>query len=170
MKTLLDRIEASGDGETGDTFYVTARDEAFAAPIPAWMNREGLPTGRIDTGVGGEPWLSHPEKVADIEAVLAARPGQRFILFGDDNHTDPYVYRDILRAHPERIAAAVIRRYKGKDLSRIPELIVVDNYAQAASALLKRGLLKADDAEAVLRAAKAEGLAISDEQIQAYLR
>ncbi len=95
MTTLLERIEANGDGQTGDTFYVTARDEERATPIPAWLAREGLPSGRIDTGVGGEPWLSHPEKVADIETILAARPGQRFILFGDDNHTDPYVYRDI---------------------------------------------------------------------------
>ena len=109
MRTLLQTLEASGDGQSGDTFYVTARNEARAESLPQWMTKEGLPEGTIDTGVGGEPWLSHPEKVRDIERILAARPGQRFILFGDDNHTDPYVYRDIMRTCPERIAGILAR-------------------------------------------------------------
>jgi phosphatidate phosphatase APP1 len=162
MRTLLQTIEVSGDGQGGDTFYVTARNEARAESLPQWMAKEGLPQGSIDTGVGGEPWLSHPEKVRDIERILAARPGQRFILFGDDNHTDPYVYRDIMRAYPERIAAAVIHRHRGTDLSRVPELIVVENYAQAAEALGQKGLLTEEQVDAVRRDAEREGLVRAD--------
>lgn len=48
-------------------------------------------------------------KTAVIERLLADFPQRRFLLVGDSGEADPEIYAPILRAHPERITAVVIR-------------------------------------------------------------
>lgn len=163
---LYNWLELGGEGDEGDMYYVTARQPDSAAEIPAWLEEQGLPAGPIATGVSGIPWVAEDEKVNDITAILEATPGQRFILFGDSNHVDYRVYGRIIEAYPDRIAAALIHRVRDFDEASLVEgIMVYDDYAHAAALLLSRGLIDEAAARRVMSSAQAEGLEITDAEI-----
>lgn len=56
-------------------------------------------------------------KPAQIEPILRAYPGRRFVLVGDSGEHDPEVYGSLLRAHPEQIVRVCIRNVNGASRS-----------------------------------------------------
>jgi hypothetical protein len=160
---------AFGNGRPGDTHYVTARTPDRITDIPAWFSRENLPTGDISTGVSGIPWVAQAEKVRDISAVFDANPDQKYILFGDSSHRDPEVYREIKAKYPDRVIAGFIHKVNNPSASRVEGLHLITNYAEAAAILLGKGVLDEGAARAVMVRAQAEGLTITDAEIDALI-
>jgi len=163
-------IELEGN-QSGDLHYVTARhiDSVTRDDIPAWMNTHGLPTASIDTGVSPLPWISRPEKVKDISKHFDANPTQKFVLFGDNSHTDPGVYTDIIAKYPGRVQAAFIHRVKNKDVTLAPNMHIITNYVEAAKILFDKGVLDAAAARKVMVAAQVQGVQVTDAEIDVLL-
>lgn len=166
---LLTELEAV-DGDLGDLTFVTARTPERAALVPEWLRQHGIPSGPIETGLTGIPAVARREKVRDISAAFDANPNRSYVLFGDSNHVDPDVYRDVRAKYGDRVRAAFIHRVTDSiDPARVEGLHVIENYAQAASILLGLGVLDRDAAHRVMVAAQVNGLDITDRQIERLL-
>ena len=165
----LGNNDTFGDGRPGDTHYVTARSPDRIHDIPAWMDRENLPSGHINTGISGIPWVAQAEKVRDISAVFDANPDQKFIMFGDSSHRDPEAYREIQEKYPGRVIAGFIHKVNNPNPNRVQGLHLITNYAEAAAILFGKGVLDEGAARAVMVRAQAEGLTITDAEIEALL-
>ena len=170
IASLLRTLELRAGGAAGDMHYVTARTPDGVVEIPAWMAMHEVPAGSIDTGISGVPFVAQREKVADITRILDARTGQAFVLFGDTSHRDPEVYKEVVTKFPDRIAAVFINKV---NITVNPERVVgmhlVENYAQAAAIAFGEGLVTEAEARRVMADAQADGLAISDAEIDALI-
>ena len=161
---------AQGNGALGDVTYVTARNPGRVTTIAAWLATNGLPAGTVETGTVAFPLnVAEDNKVADIAAVLRANPGQEFVMFGDTNHRDPEVYARIRAAFPSQVKAVIIHDVKTIDASRLVGHKLVANYAQAAAHLFSLRVIGEAGARSVMVAARAEGLVISDAEIDALI-
>ena len=169
VATLLTELELGSAGKPGDVTFVTARTPDRLDGISEWMAAHGIPAGPIETGTSGMPWIAEPEKVRDVSGVFDARPEQRFVLFGDSSHRDPEVYRTILETYPERVLAAFIHKVNNVNPDCVAGLHLMDSYAEAAALLFDLDLLDEAAARRVMTAARREGLALSDEEIDALL-
>ncbi len=166
VAALYRALELRNGGNLGDLHFVTARDEERVQGVPAWLSENGVPPGPISTGYTGRPWAARQEKIADITTILQANPDQRFVLFGDTSHVDPEVYQDIVAAHPDRILAVFIHKVtRTVRADRVEGFNLIDNYAQAAARTLSLGLLDVPTVRAIIETAQAEGLDITDDQI-----
>ncbi|OGQ24037.1 MAG: hypothetical protein A2138_11370 [Deltaproteobacteria bacterium RBG_16_71_12] len=169
LLTMLER-GAQGNGALGDVTYVTARNPGRVTTIAAWLATNGLPAGTVETGTVAFPLnVAEDNKVADIAAVLRANPGQEFVMFGDTNHRDPEVYARIRAAFPSQVKAVIIHDVKTIDASRLVGHKLVANYAQAAAHLFSLRVIGEAGARSVMVAARAEGLVISDAEIDALI-
>lgn len=167
--TLLER-GAAGTGALGDVTYVTARNPGRVTTIDAWLARNNLPAGTIETGTVAFPLhVAEDNKVADIEKVLRANPTQSFVMFGDTNHRDPEVYTRIRAAFPSQVTAVIMHDVKTVPAARIAGHELVQNYAEAAAKLFKLRVIDEAGARSVMNAARNEGLAITDTQIDALI-
>ena len=167
---LLQTLEHRTGGSTGEVHYVTARTPEGVAGIPAWMELHRVPPGPIETGISGVPWVAQPEKVADISRILDARPGQAFVRFGATSHRDPEAYAEIRARYPDRIAAIFIHKVNVTvSAQRVTGMHLVDNYAQVAGLALGLGLLDEPEARAIMAAARAQGLALTDDEVEALI-
>jgi hypothetical protein len=172
VSTLLTLLERgpSGTGALGDVTYVTARNPGRVTTIDAWLARNNLPAGTIETGTVAFPLnVAEDNKVADIEKVLRANPTQSFVMFGDTNHRDPEVYTRIRAAFPSQVKAVIMHDVKNVSPARVAGHELVKNYAEAAAKLLKLKVIDEAGARSVMNAAKNEGLAITDAQIDALI-
>jgi hypothetical protein len=168
VATLYQILEHREGGLPGDMHYVTARVPDRIAGIPEWMALHALPPGPIDTGISTIPAVAEREKVADITRLLEARPGQQFLLFGDSSHRDPEVYRTIVERFPDRIAAVFIHKVNATVTpARVEGMHLVAHYAEAAAITFGLGLVTEREARVVIDAARAEGLALSDDDVEA---
>jgi len=166
VAALYTELDLGAGGTPGDMFYVTAREPEALTGIEAWLESHGVPAGPIEPGVSGVPWFARPEKVADITAILDARSDQSFVLFGDSNHVDPEVMADVLAAHPDRISAALLHDVSGIDPADVPPGIrLYAHYAEAAAVLLELGLVDEAAARRAMGSARAEGLSITQAEI-----
>jgi len=160
VAALYNELEYRNLGRPGDMYYVTARGPDRLEGIPEWLDINGLPQGPIETG-GTEFWEARAEKVRDISKILDAHPDQTFILFGDSNHVDPEVFRDIIDLYPGRIEAALVHLVNNANPDRLVGLHPFDNYARAAAILYGQGILTESVARGVMMAAKYDGLDIT---------
>lgn len=150
----------------GDFRFVTARDAARVVDIPDWMAMHGIPSGPIETGVGGQPWLVQPEKIADITRIFDATGDQKFVLIGDTSQRDPEVYKAIKMQYPTRVPAIFIHKMNATvNPTRVQGMHLVNNYAEAAAIAFGLDLMTEADARAVMNDAKSRGLAITPAQI-----
>lgn len=96
-----------------------------------------------------KPELAH--KYHEVFNILETYPHLRFILIGDCGEKDAYIYLDVVKKFPNRIAAIYLRSVEHKkrmkrienlfkDYSEIPVLIV-DNSAQAISHAKQYGFI-----------------------------
>jgi Uncharacterized conserved protein (DUF2183) len=154
----------------GDLRWVTARGPDRIVDLPDWMDLHDFPVGTFDTGLGGQPWVVQPEKIADIERIFDASGDQRFVLVGDTSQRDPEVYKAIRTKYPTRVAAIIIHKMNTTvNPTRVVGMHLVDNYAQAAALAFGDDLLTEAEAREVMEAAKTEGLAITDAEIDALI-
>lgn len=165
VAALYNELEYRNLGRPGDMYYVTARGPDRLEGIPEWLDVNGLPQGPIETG-GTEFWEARAEKVRDISKILDAHPDQTFILFGDSNHVDPEVFRDIIDLYPGRIEAALVHLVNNANPDRLVGLHPFDNYARAAAILYGQGILTESVARGVMMAARYEGLDITSSEIE----
>lgn len=171
VAALYQRLElgADGAGKAGDMYYVTARTPDLLVGIAAWISSSGLPAGPIDTGVSTLPWVAQAEKVADISRIFDANPQQSFVLFGDSGHRDPEVYREVIQKYGARVKAALIHKVNNPNPARLTGLHLVQSYAEAAAVLYGQGILGQLEARTLIKVARAEGLSITDAEIDALL-
>jgi len=170
VKTLYSILDTLGDGPANDVTYVTARKPERVVGIAEYLTQHGVPTGTIEPGLGGMPWVAGPEKVKDIEAVLARTGDQKIVFFGDSSQRDPEVYREIASRHPGRVAAVLIHKVNDDvPAARVEGQKLHTSYAEAASYLLGLGILTRAEATSVMVAAREEGLALDDARMAALL-
>ncbi len=113
--------------------------------------------------------LIFSQKWANFQQFQGLYPEFDFVLFGDSGQADPGLLAALVRAHPQRIRAAMIH-----DVVGTPEPIrrawqekgvfFFDTYVGAAFELTRRGLLEPEAARRVLEAARNdfEGLVFHD--------
>lgn len=147
--SLLRSLEFGGGAQSGDMYFVTARTPERLSGVPEWMAEQNIPAGPISTGVSGLPWIAEDEKVGDVEAILAATGDQVFVLLGDSSHRDPEVYRRIIAAHPDRIAAAFIHKVNNVNPRRVEGLTLYSDYTEVADVLATLGLIDSDAVERI---------------------
>jgi hypothetical protein len=170
VKALLTLLEHRNGGVAGDIHYVTARTPERVADVPAYLEQHGVPSGSIDTGISGMPWVAQAEKVRDIEAILARTGTQKFVLLGDTSHRDPEVYKTILAAHPDRVIAGFIHKVNVTVTpSRVTGLHLHESYAEVAARLYGLEVITRAEALDVMKAAKQDGLAITTAEMEALL-
>ncbi len=170
VRALFDVLEHRRRGKDGDVYYVTARSLDRVGEVPAYLERHGMPGGEIATGTSTLPWVTQPEKVKHIQAILAKTKTQPVVLFGDSSHRDPEVYKEILAKHPDRVVAGFIHKVnKTVSPDRVKGLHLVESYAEAAGILYRLGALTKTEARGVMKAARDEGLAITDAEMTALL-
>lgn len=104
------------DAEPNAVFYVSSSEWNLYDYIREFSDKNGLPKGvyllaqlkrfgqLLKTGQG-----KHATKFDRIVRIIAACPGQRFILLGDDSQQDPVIYESIVRHFPGRILAVYLR-------------------------------------------------------------
>lgn len=96
-------------------FYVSTSPWNLYDLLADFLEVRGIPSGPMfltDWGLDRHTFVqpdSRAHKTTAIERVLAAYPGLSFVLIGDAGQHDPEIYRDVVRAHPDRIAAVYIR-------------------------------------------------------------
>ncbi len=170
IATLLRTLELRAQGIAGDVHFVTARTPDKVVDIPDWMAMHDVPAGPIDTGISGVPWVAQAEKVRDISRIFDTRVQQKFVLFGDTSHRDPEVYEEIKAKYPDRVLTIFINKVNVTvPADRVAGMHLVENYAQAAAIAFGEDLVTEAEARAVMTAAQAEGLAITDAEIDALI-
>ncbi|MBX3229050.1 MAG: DUF2183 domain-containing protein [Labilithrix sp.] len=170
IAALYQLLEHRNGGREGDVYYVTARKPDRILEVPAYLEAHGVPTGPIETGTSGAPFIARPEKVRDMEKIFARTGTQRFILFGDSTHVDADVQRDVIAKHPDRVVAGFILKVDEIDPARVSGLHLVNDYAEAAAILVKLGVIEEAEARSVMRAAREQGLAITEARMSELLQ
>jgi hypothetical protein len=170
VAALFRELEFRNGGAAGDMHYVTARKPERVVEMPDYFKDHALPGGTIDTGLGGIPWVAEKEKIKDITALMQAHPGQKFVLVGDSTQRDPEVYRAMQKAFPDQVAAVLIHNTAPISAARTEGQSLINNYAEGAATLFKQGVIDEAAARRVISAARTEGLALTDAQVEALLR
>ena len=167
---LYNELEYADGGQVGDVYYVTARKADGIDGVPEWLTALGIPSGPIFTGTSGIPWIARPDKVTNIEGILAENPGQNFIWVGDTNHVDPDVCRDLLALYPDRIRFCLLHEVRAYDRAKlVPGMHLFAHHAEAAALLFNQGVFTEDTARGVMDSARLEGLALSEAEREALL-
>lgn len=170
IAALYQLLEHKNDGRAGDVYYVTARTPERVALVPAYLEENGVPVGPIETGTSGAPFIARPEKVRDMQKIFTQTGKQRFVLFGDSTHVDADVQRDVIKKHPDRVIAGIILKVDDIDPARVEGLHLVNDYAEAAAVLVKLGVIDKTEARSVMRAARDQGLSITDARMTSLLQ
>lgn len=170
IAALLRTLELRAGGAAGDVHYVTARSPDRVVEIPDWMAMYEVPAGSIDTGISGLPWVAQPEKVKDISRLFETNAPQTFVLFGDTSQRDPEVYSEIRTKYPMQVSSIFIHKVNATvPAARVTGMHLVANYAEAAALAFGDELITEAEAREVMNAARDEGLAITDAQIDALI-
>jgi len=167
-KELFAALDAGPDGRDvhNDVHLVTARD-GHVRKAEAAMDATGIAYSSISYGnvFSGAMVLLHRfkaaenQKVEDIETLLTRNPGHQAVLFGDTVQADSKVFRRLLEDHPDRVAVAMLHEPRGfpaaDDLRGRDDVVIFRDYAEAAKALLERGLISAAQCQGVVAAVDA---------------
>jgi len=102
--------------------YLSASPMQLYPPLADFVRDAGFPTGSMHlresttwrTLIPGDQ-DSRAHKLGVIERLLADFPQRRFMLVGDSGESDPEIYAQVARTHPERIDSIAIRDVTGED-------------------------------------------------------
>jgi len=133
-------------------FYVSKSPWNLYVPLAEYLELQALPEGPLFLRNFGLR-MPRDHKCVAISALLAAYPKLPFILIGDSGESDPEVYRDIVRRHPDRIRVIYIR-----SVNRRPERVAAIEKLIAEVAKTGCQLVLAPDSEHAAAHAAAEGL------------
>lgn len=96
-------------------FYVSASPRQLTDSVRRFLARHDFPRGVLQlkevSGASGESLTDQKAyKLRRIEAILAAFPGVRFVLMGDDGEQDPEIFHTLRERHPAQVGKVWIRR------------------------------------------------------------
>lgn len=102
-------------------FYVSSSPWNLYVPLSRFLELNGVPAGPLmlrDWGLeldasSGRGHAGH--KLGEIEAILDACPGLRFVLIGDSGQEDPEIYAGLVATRPGRVAGVLIRHVAGPE-------------------------------------------------------
>ncbi|MFO7631794.1 MAG: phosphatase domain-containing protein [Caldilinea sp.] len=162
--------------EMNPIFYVSSSPWNFYDFLVEFMDRHRLPAGPMflhDYGLARIfSTLSHRHKLKPIRWLLETYPTLPFVLIGDSGQKDPELYSEIVQAYPGRITAIFIRDVSNQRRDVTVDSLGVEALAQgvlmlrvadsaaAAETAARLGLIPAEAAEAVRRAAAEEEIGI----------
>jgi len=141
--------------EDNPIFYVSKSPWNLYTLLVEFFEIHGIPQGPLflrDFGIN----QSSPEddhKRSRIESILNTYPDLPFVLIGDSGEQDPEIYRDLVKAFPDRIRAIYIRSVD-PDASR---LAAIDRLISEVGETRSQ-LVLASDTEFAATHAAAEGL------------
>lgn len=129
------------DGISGDAnnpiFYVSSSPWNLYDLLTDFMRIHDIPAGPLmlrDLGIDETKFITSghgDHKTAQIARILNTYPDLPFILIGDSGQHDPEIYRDIVKAFPDRIKAAYIRDVsqdaRDMEIRTIVDLMQADN-------------------------------------------
>lgn len=133
-------------------FYVSKSPWNLYVPLAEYLELQALPEGPLFLRNLGLR-MPRDHKCVAISALLQAYPRLPFILIGDSGESDPEVYRDIVRRHPNRIRVIYIR-----SVNRRPDRLAAIEKLIAEVAKTGCQLVLAPDSEFAAAHAAAEGL------------
>ena len=112
--------EGASGNENNPIFYVSKSPWNLYTLLVEFFKIHGIPIGPLflrDLG-SNQPSSENNHKTSRIEMILNRYPHLPFILIGDSGEQDPEIYRDVVKAFPDRIRAIYIRNVN-PDPSRI---------------------------------------------------
>ena len=114
-------LRAGGDGQRANPFfYVSSSAWNLYDLFRVFLEHNHLPSGPIllrDVGLDEDKFVvdpGHGHKSHKIDTILQMYPRKRFILVGDSGQDDPFIYRETVHRHPDRILAIYIRDVRSK--------------------------------------------------------
>ena len=116
LRQLFAKLEA----DHAAFHYVSSSPRFLCPTLVSFFEKAGIPKGSMhlkqvrftDASLYAlfEPSTgTKPPAIADI---LKDFPGRRFILVGDAGESDPEIYRQFAKSHPEQVAFVLIRRVR----------------------------------------------------------
>jgi phosphatidate phosphatase APP1 len=148
----------SGDAH-GPVVYVSSSPWNLYEHLELFLDTHGLPRGPLllrDWGLtrdGFAPDGRHEHKLARIRGALETLPHLPFVLVGDSGQHDAEHYLTIVREHPGRVVAVLIREVTGSTARR-EALELLGREIEAAGSVLAVG----ESSRALARAAAELGL------------
>lgn len=113
----LARAHAPAPDQPNAFFYVSSSEWNLYDFILEFTARNGLPKGVFQLSqlkrlsqLRHSGQSKHATKLDRIVRILAACPGQRFGLLGDDSQQDPGIYAAVVKRFPGRIRAVYLRQ------------------------------------------------------------
>jgi phosphatidate phosphatase APP1 len=127
--------------------YVSASPWQLFEPLCAFFKQSNLPEGTLhlrhyrldETSLAAAKFPPDELKSAEIEKLLIAYPGRRFLLFGDSGQRDPEVYGHIARKFGDQVLGVFVR-----EVEESPE---PKRYEEAFRGVHERCLVFEDAAE-----------------------
>lgn len=179
VSALYRALHAGASGDDGNPMlYVSRAPWGIYDVLEEFFRRHGIAEGPIlilrEWGVSWRnpvPRRAEDHKRVLIEAIMDLYSDLPFVLIGDSGQHDPWVYREAVERHGDRILAVYIRDVTPKD-ARIraeidaiaaaireagSDLVLSADTATMAEHAARRGLILSDAAEAV-RVRQAEAL------------
>jgi phosphatidate phosphatase APP1 len=142
----LFRCLAEGNAPAPGFAVVSGSPLEYGPRVEAFLAARGFPFAALALRHLGSGTMSGYKEPA-IRALLSRFP-QRLVLVGDSGERDPEVYATIRREHPDRVAAILIHDVgRSADPGRFPGMILFATAADAARALVARGLIPGACAE-----------------------
>ena len=93
-------------------FYVSKSPWNIYEPLVQFLEAQGLPLGPLllrDYSGGTLLGAGRDHKRAAIERILTTYPRLPFVLIGDSAESDPEIYAEVVRRHPDRVRCVYIR-------------------------------------------------------------
>lgn len=101
--------------ERNPIFYVSSSPWNLYELLQDYLDINRIPHGPMllqDWGIDDKTLIlaSHKEhKLAQIQTVLEYYPWLKWVLIGDSGQHDPEIYLEVIRTHPDRVLAVLIR-------------------------------------------------------------
>lgn len=119
---MADWMRRCAAGDPGASFhYVSGAPHQLYPALADFLQAQAFPQGTVhlrsvdlerEIFAAGRGTRVH--KLAVISRLLSDLPRRRFVFVGDSAEEDPEIYGELARAHPDRIAAILIRDVTGE--------------------------------------------------------
>lgn len=165
---LYQALRRGPDGTSANPFfYVSSSPWNLYDFLLDFFELNELPDGPFflkDLGIGVEAaslrdHKSH--KLDTVTSILETHSGLPFVLVGDSGEKDPEIYHEVVKRHPDRVAAVVIRDVTETERDREVEVVMseisemgvpatlAEDSAHAARVLAELSLVASDSVDAV---------------------
>lgn len=132
----------AGGAEQNPIFYVSSSPWNLYDLLEEFFELHGLPPGPIllrDIGITRHALYAEGHeghKLARIAPILERYPQLPFILIGDTSQKDPEIYREVVRAYPQRVLAVYIRNVSPDPTRQEAVNLLIEEVREAGSQLV----------------------------------